>query len=364
MIVVADSQGLVPDTDRANDQSASASPILISVPTLPTSGSVTGTIAAGKSLLYQLSLPAQQNVTIAASTSNAGVVDLYEQYQTPPTSAAFDHEDVYAGSSSIGFGLDDTQAGTYYILVTGTSLAGSGTSFTLSDTVAGFTVTRISPDVITPIASAIYSVQQTTATFAITGTGFTPSTTVKLVGGEDGFPVSTLTPVSTTFVNSTTIWATFDDIPVYPEYIGLGVIGPVEAAAVGVESTPASDYGVVVSNGAQEASGEPLLTVNPEPDDDIDGVIMAEEGITDQPSLSVSVSAPSTVRPDQVAIATITYTNESDADMPAPLLLVSVSNGAAQAARSIVVRRRPARIPGVQSQRPRRNSPSRRRRAR
>ena len=97
VIVVADSQGLVPDTDRAHDESASASPILISVPTLATNGSVQGTIAAGQSLLYQLSLPAEQNVVISASTSVAGVLDLYEQYQTTPTPATFDHEDVNAG---------------------------------------------------------------------------------------------------------------------------------------------------------------------------------------------------------------------------------------------------------------------------
>ena len=69
--------------------------------------------------------------------------------------------------------------------MTGTSLA--GTSFTLSDTVAGFTATGISPSVINPASGLIVSPEETTATLTITGTGFTPSTTVKLVGGEDGF---------------------------------------------------------------------------------------------------------------------------------------------------------------------------------
>ncbi len=39
------------------------------------------------------------------------------------------------------------------------------------------------------------------------------------------------------------------------------------------------------------------------------------------------MNAPTAIRPDQVAVATITYTNMTDANMPAPILLVDATNG-------------------------------------
>ena len=82
--MIADSQGSVPDTNRSNNTAASNNPIQVSVPTLPANGSTSGTIAAGQEMLYQLTLPAGQDVQITVNSSIAGAVSCTRRTRSRP----------------------------------------------------------------------------------------------------------------------------------------------------------------------------------------------------------------------------------------------------------------------------------------
>ncbi len=282
VIEVADSQGLVPVANRANTTIASGNPILLSVPSFSVSAPVTGTIAAGQDLLYQINLPADQNAQINVGSNDVGAVELYEGYQQPPTESKFDQQAFEPTQTSQTISLSGTQAGTYYVLIQGSSMAGSGVQFTLSAQTRGFAVTGLS-------TYYLAFEQGYTATLTITGTDFTPSTTVSLFGQYGAH----LTPSSSTFVNSNTLWATFTFL----------VNG---------------SYTVQATDGAQTATlAKPL---------NVDFVDVYDQA-SFVPPLYVSVSTPSVIRPPfQNAIATITYTNTTGTDLPAPMLEISAPN--------------------------------------
>ena len=209
-----------------------------------------------------------------------GAVELYEGYQQPPTESKFDQQAFEPTQTSQTISLSGTQAGTYYILIQGSSVAGSGAQFTLSAQTLGFAVTGLS-------TYYLAFEQGYTATLTITGTEFTPSTTVSLLG-QNG---ADLTPSSSTFVNSNTLWATFN-FPVSGLY------------------TPQA------TNGTQTTTVTTPLNVE---------LVDVYNEASFEPPLYVSVSTPSVIRPPfQYAIATITYMNTTGTDMPSPMLEISV----------------------------------------
>ena len=68
VIEVADSQGLVPDVNRANNIAASAQAIQVSVPSLTLGSTTSGTISSGQGKLFQINLPAGDDVHFHLNT--------------------------------------------------------------------------------------------------------------------------------------------------------------------------------------------------------------------------------------------------------------------------------------------------------
>ena len=142
VVVIADSQGLVPDTNRGNDTAVSTTSILIGVPSLAANGSVTGTIAVGQALCTEPPplTGAEYGEDLRKFQSRPVSPSCTSSISNRPTSSTFDQEAFVPTQTSQTITMDDTQAGTYYILVQGSSLAGAARLFTLSDKQLGFTI--------------------------------------------------------------------------------------------------------------------------------------------------------------------------------------------------------------------------------
>ena len=256
---------------------ASSNPILIGVADAGLFAPTQGTISSGQEVLYQLTLPAGHDVQINLTSTVAGAVELYERYQNAPDLGTFDQQSYSPTQASATITLHNTQAGNYYVLLVGNSLAGSGASYTISTQDLGFAVTGVSP-----AQGGLAS----TTTLTITGTEFGPGTKISLTE-----PGRSIDATETTFVNSNTIYATFK--------LGQGL-----ASDLGI-------YSVTASSGSLTATDPSAFTI-----------ASATPG-----HLTISVSSPSVIRPPwQYAIATISYTNDGGSDMPAPVLDVSAPN--------------------------------------
>ena len=126
VIVLADSLGLVPELNRASTELASTNPVQVTLPTLALGSPISGTIASGQSLYYQLTLPAGQDVAISANFAALQGGELYVGYQSIPSTSANLASSTSPTHTTQQVVIPDTQAGTYDILVQGDTGSGTG----------------------------------------------------------------------------------------------------------------------------------------------------------------------------------------------------------------------------------------------
>jgi hypothetical protein len=116
VIVVADSQDILVDTNRANNAAASTSTTAVSVPALAAGTPTSGTIAAGQAEFKQITVAAGSAVTITVSSA-AGAAGLYVRFQGLPSLSNYDEFAENSSSPTQTITIPGTQAGTYDILV-------------------------------------------------------------------------------------------------------------------------------------------------------------------------------------------------------------------------------------------------------
>ncbi len=127
VVVEANSQGQVPDLNVTDEVLASSGTIAVNVPTLllgPPAGQASptsGTIADGQDLLYQVTIPADQDVQIVLNGGADSSAELLVGYDEVPTQAAALASAFVAGQARQAVTLSGTQGGTYYVLVLGQS---------------------------------------------------------------------------------------------------------------------------------------------------------------------------------------------------------------------------------------------------
>ena len=173
VVVVTDSGDVTADSDRSNNLAASASAFTATVPSLAVGGSVAGTLDPAQDLLYQVDVPAGTSVTLTLAAP-AGLAALLARAGSLPSDSSFD---AYALSSTTGqetVTVGGGQGGTVYVMIEPQAGITAGTSFTLQARVASFVASSISPT--SANANSSFTVE-------ITGSQFTPNTTVAL---EDG----------------------------------------------------------------------------------------------------------------------------------------------------------------------------------
>ncbi|HUY33447.1 MAG TPA: DUF4214 domain-containing protein [Pirellulales bacterium] len=325
VFVEADSQGIVPDSNRANNTLAAARTFSVSVPTLPLSPAggipkgLNFTMAKGQELLFQVSVPAGDDVTIAAGAFGAANGDAVDgistlvAYGAVPTSAnslANFVTSFYPFISSVT--LDNAQAGTYFIALTD-PYGTANDHFTLSAQELPLAVTSVSP------AQAL---NLGPVTMTITGDQFTPSTTVSLVSLFVGGP--TIPAGLVTFENSTTLVATFNLLNAAAQIYNIEVSdhgktfttqnNPYEPIDSLFGLTPPG-VTLTVADGATGGFSPYYDTFNP-----------AGWGVN--ASILTSVDAPSAVRTGRVNSLSVNYTSDAyiGSTVQAPLFFLSANN--------------------------------------
>jgi hypothetical protein len=299
VIVETDSQGVVPDSNRADNVLASAGTLPVDFNVLTLGGSARGTIASGQDVYFKLNLPAGQNVELSTSLGAAGAAELFVGYQSVPTPSMFQESAVAANPSTQSLTLAATQAGTYFLLLAGQPGAGTGTSFTLAAQELSLAITSLSPSTTAlggpifqagrPVSSFDPAFAGSPVTVTIRGHDFSARTTASLVKGGITVPAQQVF-----FTDPDTIEATFRNIP------------------------SAGTYDVQVNDNGHTATDAGAFTVSP--------------GSTSQVTDAVQVhfSIPSGARAGATTTLLLTYQNTTAVDAPAPLIFLFGDNASFQ----------------------------------
>ncbi len=260
----------------ANNSGASPSPINFAMPTLtlntPFNDQFTG---AGQSHYYQITVAAGQTLSFALqSAAGSGSTELYVSRGKIPSRSEFD----FSGGSSLAPNqqvvVPLTQQGTYYVLAYAAFGASTSSAFTLTAGQPMFGVQGVSP-------ATVGNSGQVTLT--IQGALFTSDAQASLIAPDNSIIAAT----SMQLADASRLYATFD-----------------------LTGKPAGSYGVRLTKGAQ--------TINAA------GAVTVKQGATGH--LYTRIDAPGAIRKGNAGVVTITYGNDGEADLTAPLLVVQSTN--------------------------------------
>jgi len=177
----------------ANDITPSAGQMQVTVPALQLNVPLATTLTEGQNQLFQVTVPENQTLQISLSSADANAAnEIYLRYNAVPT--AFQYDPIHSGplQANQTAVMPGTQAGVYYVLVSGTN-----NPVSLLAQLLPFEITNVTPD---QGGDSAY------VTTIISGAQFDPKAIVKLV--MPGF--AEFEPVSYQVVNSTEIIAVFD----------------------------------------------------------------------------------------------------------------------------------------------------------
>jgi RHS repeat-associated protein len=274
VIVIADSRGNVPDTDRGNNRGASTVRVESQVTNIVFDTPVDSTVASGQGVYYRLDVPGGGDLVIEGNFAKATQAEILVSYESLPTRTNFDFAVSSLQELERQISIPSPQAGRWYVLVHGLAPAGSGQPFSLTTSLTTFGLDSVSPT------------RGSTAgkvTTTISGTGFSPDSEVRLVD-----PVGNVVATAMTqFADINTLYATFDLAGV--------VIGSYDVSLV-------------------DAASESLLTDAFE--------------VTDGPraELEVQLIAPGAVRRNRGGMGSVVFTNVGETDLVAPLFSLTSNN--------------------------------------
>ena len=277
LIVVTDSQMVVSDSNRANNIAASATTLPVSTQLLSLGTPVSATIMNGQDIYYRFVLPAGADVNVTANYAVQDEAAIAVGAGTVPTTSMFAQANLDPTDQNPQILLNQVQGGDYYLLLAGLAGAGSGQTFTIEATLRQFELDAI---------SLTQGSNQGPVTMQLSGSHFTPGTTVRLlsVGG-------TLVPASpVTYVDSNDLTATFD-----------------------LTGVSLGNYDVQAQDGGKTSTAPQTFQV-----------IAGIKGF-----LSVVIISPAKVHIGSPISVTVNAINGGDTDVPAPILQISASNIAA-----------------------------------
>ncbi len=196
VIVVVDSDLVVPDFNRANNTGVATTELSTQPPPLLIGTPLSGTIANGQDLYYLLNVTPGTNVKLDAIYATAAESELFLRYGALPSANSSDQSATVSTVLQPELVLPSGQGGAYYIWLHGTAGAGAGQPFTLLASQVTFAATGFTPSTAS---------NQGQVTMDVTGANFTPQTTVSLQGGSN-----TINAQTVTFISANELNATFD----------------------------------------------------------------------------------------------------------------------------------------------------------
>ena len=272
VIVRSDIRNHIRESNEVNNIGASLDQVDVTVEELTLGVMATGTLGKGQSVYYRFDVGAGETLKVefdSASTDAAN--ELYIRYGEMPSRTEFDYCYSQPFSADQQVTISGTRAGTYYILAYGSSSPEGSSDFSLGADILQFSITGVTPDKGSNAGQA---------TITLEGVKFSPDAVVGLIDQNN----STYQASKIMWVDSSTIWATFD-------LMGM---------------TPGS-YDVRIDDDGQFAIEEDGFTVT--------------TGI--QGNLEVRLNLPSVLRPGQSGIVTVEYANVGETDIFAPLLTLT-----------------------------------------
>jgi len=276
VLVQADSLYQVPDPDRANSTAAAAGQLQVTEPSLglgtPLNGSFT---AANQNMYFGITIPAnavgKALVVTLSSAASSGSIGLYLSGATLPTPYSYSQASNAANKLTQTVTVPTATPGvTYYVLAQSVS----GNAATSAFTVTGSLVNGIMVNV---PASPYSGGNNGSTTIEITGANFSSQATASLTLGK-----ATINASAIQFVNSSQLFATFN----------------LSGAAIG-------SYALEVMDGGQTVTTPNAFNVT-----------AASAGNP----IKIALTTPSAVRAGRTGVVSVTVTNTSNSDAPAPLL--------------------------------------------
>lgn len=272
VIIRADVRNAVPETDEANNLFAALEGINVDVPTLTLGSAAAGTLGQGQAVYYRVEVGAGETLRVTwDGLTDASATELYVAYGTLPLRGLADFLPADPYSSDQEIVVPTTMSGTYYILAFASDAPGGSTAYSILAELVPFSITSASPATVGNGGPA---------TIEIKGAKFDFDVAFSLVGPEG----ATLAATSVFLADSANAYATFD-------FTGAaaGVYTVVATARDGASATLADALEVQVGVGA---------------------------------ALITSVTLPPRFFTNRYDTFQVNYSNQGDADMIAPLLIL------------------------------------------
>jgi RHS repeat-associated protein len=277
-IVLVDSQGQMPDSNRSNNTASSGAKIATTVSSLTPGVPFNGTIQDGQQLFFRVNLPALSTRDVELSTGTAGAAELLVRQGGIPSSDTNDEFRFNPSSTSESVLVTGGVAGDFYIALTGRSGAGTGTSFTLTAKGLDFNIQSLDRTQAKNVGDV---------TLTVHGSQFTNATTFDLHGPGN----TTLNASQVLIVDAATAYVTF----------------PLAGVTVG-------SYSLTGHQGATSTSLANALNVT----------AGGTQGV-----LSYSIISPRYIRPNgTLGALEVSFQNTGDTDLPAQLLLLEATDTA------------------------------------
>ena len=320
IIVVTDSGLVVPDVNRANDTSVAPLKLTVKAQTLQIGTQITGTIANGQDIYFELNvvpnsnLPAGADLQISATLQSAGSASILERYAAVPDSYNYDVATADpTGGGTPSLKLTQPKDGIYYIVVQGQAGAGTGESYSLLASPILFQITGVSPNQGSNLGNA---------TVTVTGSQFTAGGVLQLQNSQ-GAIVTT----STVQINgSDSLSGTFNLIGVTP-----GVYNVI-LTDNGKTITDTAAFTVLNGNPGRlvaSISVQPVIT----PGENADPVSQITSSGTNAGGGGSGggytlYTMPASNQNSQFFddILYVNYSNPGSTDIPAPILVLNVTN--------------------------------------
>ncbi|MEZ6134264.1 MAG: RHS repeat-associated core domain-containing protein [Pirellulaceae bacterium] len=175
ILVVTDSRGAIPDTNRNNNFASSAATIDITVPVLSVGSPITTTIAPGEQLYYRFDV-AQDDVVVTAILAEEMQAEIFASHRTVPSRSDYQLVGETVGDAPLVQTLATTSTGPHYLLVHGGLAADGVQTLTLSAELAELQIYNVSN-------YFAYNIGQ--KTFTIRGSGFSPDMSLVVRSAND-----------------------------------------------------------------------------------------------------------------------------------------------------------------------------------
>ena len=271
-IVRANSLGRLHELSDDNNLGSSTGTTENDWPMLSLGSPVTGALGTGQSAFYRLDVPAGKTLIVSFDSASATASnELYASYGQGPTRSLFDvtSDSHFVPDQEIL--IRETLGGPYYIFAYGDRVSSGPADFTISASLADFSVREVTPD---------HGSHRGQVTLSLEGVDFGPNDQVRLVAESSVEREAS----HVWYVDSGTLWAKFD----------------LQGLDTGV-------YDIRVDDGIRSTFAEDAFTVT----DGLPG------------NLQYSLVVPPALRPNSSGSGTVRYTNVGETDVQSPLVILN-----------------------------------------